>query len=124
MIRLTQWSDRAHECLTAVKGLDVEDIRDEVVTGISQLWECCDDFGSGFVVTRLEQHKRTGEREWIWLACAGKGFRHFVQAFLVAAKENNLSVRVYVRRPGMRRMYESLGFKADTTVLRLSHVIR
>lgn len=124
MIRLVPWSDCARGYLERVEGLEIDDVQREVEKGISQLWECSMGVEiRGYVVTRLES--RGGQREWVWLACAGRGFKHYVLFFLTSARTQNLPIRVYVRRPGMRRMYESLGFKTDATVMRLSHnVIR
>ncbi len=123
MIRLVAWSQCAQLYLEKVEGLEIEDIQREVESGISQLWECSMGVEiRGYVVTRLEQ--RGNEREWVWLACAGKGFKHYVLFFLTAARTHSLPIRVYVRRPGMRRMYESIGFRVDATVMRLSNGVR
>lgn len=117
MIRLEPWSDFAERELQRVAGLDLPDIRTEVLAGISQLWHCRDDHGHrGYVVTRLE--RRGPSREWVWLACAGKGYHAFVGMFLEAAQKADLPIRVYINRRGMQRVYERLGFHVSETIMR------
>jgi hypothetical protein len=117
MIRLEKWSDFAERELRRVAGLDLPDIRREVVAGVSQLWHCHDaDGNSGYVVTRVE--RRGNCLEWVWLACAGKGYHAFVGLFLAAAQAENLPIRVYINRKGMQRVYERLGFKVSETIMR------
>jgi len=117
MIRLEPWSDFAERELQRIAGLDLPDIRREVVAGISQLWHCRDAHGNGgYVVTRLE--RRGDSLEWVWLAGAGKGFHQFVGLFLEAAREAALPIRVYIDRKGMRRIYERLGFHVSETIMR------
>ena len=117
MIRLEPWSDFAERELRRVAGLDLPDIRAEVVAGVSQLWHCHDADGhNGYVVTRLE--RRGDGKEWVWLACAGKGYHAFVGMFLTAAQEAGLPVRVYINRRGMQRVYERLGFEVSETIMR------
>jgi len=117
MIRLEPWSDFAERELRRVAGLDLPDIRREVELGIAQLWHCSDAEGrGGYVVTRVE--RRGDSREWVWLACAGKGYHAFVPAFLEAAQANALPIRVYVNRKGMQRLYEHLGFDVSEIILR------
>jgi hypothetical protein len=117
MIRLEPWSDFAERELRRVAGLDLADIRSEVLAGISQLWHCHDDSGlNGYVVTRLE--RRGDAIEWVWLACAGKGYHAFVGMFLTAAQERDLPIRVYINRRGMQRVYEKLGFEVSETIMR------
>lgn len=117
MIRLEPWSDFAERELRRVVGLDLPDVRREVEAGVSQLWHCHDSRGhGGYVVTRVE---RRGEgREWVWLACAGKGYHEFVGMFLEAAQAADLPVRVYINRKGMQRVYERLGFEISETIMR------
>jgi hypothetical protein len=117
MIRLEPWSDFAERQLRRVAGLDLHDIRREVEAGISQLWHCRDSrLYGGYVVTRVE---RRGEgREWVWLACAGKGYHEFVGVFLEVARANALPIRVYLNRKGMQRVYERLGFEVSETIMR------
>lgn len=117
MIRLEPWSDFAERELRRVAGLDLPDIRREVVAGVSQLWHCHDADGHrGYVVTRVEL--RGTEREWVWLACAGRGYRQFVGMFLEAAQAADLPIRVYINRKGMQRLYERLGFEVSETIMR------
>lgn len=117
MIRLEPWSDFAERELRRVAGLDLPDVREEVVAGISQLWHCHDENGrNGYVVTRLE--RRGADREWVWLACAGKGYHAFVGMFLEAAQARHLPIRVYINRRGMQRVYEKLGFEVSETIMR------
>ena len=118
MIRLEAWSDFAERELRRVAGLDLPDIRREVVEGVSQLWHCYDSSKglSGYVVTRLER-RGTG-KEWVWLACAGKGYHAFVGMFLQAAHEAGVPIRVYINRKGMQRIYERLGFAVSETIMR------
>lgn len=118
MIRLEPWSDFAERELRRVAGLDLSDIRREVVAGVSQLWHCHDTDGHrGYVVTRVELRASSG-REWVWLACAGKGYHAYVGVFLEVAQANNLPIRVYVNRKGMQRVYERLGFEVSETIMR------
>ncbi len=117
MIRLEPWSDFAEHELRRVAGLDLPDIRREVVEGVSQLWHCHDAAGHrGYVVTRVES-RGTG-REWVWLACAGRGFHQYVGVFLEVAQANRLPIRVYINRKGMQRVYERLGFEVSETIMR------
>jgi hypothetical protein len=117
MIRLEPWSDFAERELRRVAGLDLSDIRREVVAGVAQLWHCHDSDGhNGYVVTRVEP--RGTWREWVWLACAGKGYHAFVGMFLEAARAENLPIRVYINRKGMQRVYERLGFEVSETIMR------
>jgi hypothetical protein len=119
MIRLEPWSDFAERELRRVAGLDLPDIRREVLAGVSQLWHCNNVDGRGcygYVVTRLE--RRGDGLEWVWLACAGKGFGAVVELFLQAAKAADLPIRVYINRKGMQRMYERLGFEVSETIMR------
>jgi hypothetical protein len=117
MIRLEPWSDLAAHTLKRVAGLDLSNIRREVEQGVAQLWHCVDSDGNGgYVVTRVEQ--LGNRREWVWLAGAGKGFLVFAPLFLKAAQEQGLSVRVYINRPGMRRLYDRLGFHVSEVVMR------
>lgn len=121
MIRLIQWCADAQKELSRVADLDVGDVEREVRAGISQLWECSEDDGfvAGYAVTRLEQH--ASGREWVWIACAGQDYHKYVPFFLAAARGYNLPVRVYVTRPGMRRIYERLGFKPGSLSMRFTH---
>lgn len=120
MIRLIAWNDAARDALACVEDLDIPITQSQVNDGSSQLWECTDADGvAGYVVTRLVDE--CGLREWFWVACAGRHYHQFVPAFLEAAREYSLPVRVYVTRPGMQRIYQRLGFKHHGTVMRLQH---
>lgn len=117
MIRLEAWSDFAERELRRVAGLDLPDIAREVQAGVAQLWHCLDADGHrGYVVTRVEQ--RGESREWVWLACAGKGYHAYVDLFLEAARTQSLPIRVYINRRGMQRIYERLGFAVSETIMR------
>lgn len=117
MIRLEPWNDFAERALVRVEGLGIVDVKREVEEGISQLWHCTGDDGSGgYVVTRLEQ--RPSGREWVLVAGVGRGFRQFAPLFLNAAREAGVRIRAHVNRPGMVRMYDRLGFHISEYVLR------
>jgi hypothetical protein len=117
VIRWIQWNADAERALSRVEGLDLGDVKREVLEGIAQLWECGDGTQiEMYAVTRVEKHSKG--KEWVWLACAGRNFHRFASAGLMAAHGYGLSIRVHVRRPGMRRIYERLGFAPDALTMR------
>jgi hypothetical protein len=116
MIRVIPWSKDAEDSLNSVVGLDVCDVRFDVESGAAQLWECRDGEYGGYVVTRVE--KRTSGLEWVWLACAGKGFHKFLPFFMRAAESYSLPVRVHVNNDIMARIYRRKKFRVSETVLR------
>jgi hypothetical protein len=117
MIRLEPWSTSAERELSRVDKLDIEETRSEIERGISQLWHCQRNGAEGFAVTKLRK-REDGSKEWIWVACAGRGFHEFVSDFLDAAYEMDVEVWVMVHSAAMRRIYHRLGFSDATFVLR------
>lgn len=118
MIRLIPaLTPHARELLSRIEGLTLEQIEREISAGPHvQIWEFEDSRGiAGYAVTRLE---RFGDQhEWVWLACGGRNFLRNAQILKAVADRSGIGIRAYVVRPGMRRLYERLGFRATTTVM-------
>lgn len=112
MIRLEPWSTDAEKFLARVDKLDLEDVRADIDSGRSQLWHFFDgDDTHGYAVTRLQKKAHSRKLEWVWVACAGRGFLKYAPMFLDAAHEAGVEVWVMVHNAAMRRLYHRLGFK-------------
>lgn len=96
------------------------DIRAQVDEGRAQLWDCNDGEFGGYVVTRIDRTEQPRGAELVIVAGGGRGFRHFVPMFLEAAKQFELPVRAHVKRRGMVRLYERVGFQQSETIMRLT----
>lgn len=121
MIRLVPWSETAERMLDRVPGTDINWLKREYTSGAHvQLWEFADESGrAGYALTRLE---RVGPwYEWVWLACAGRDFHKFASEFAQPAIDAGIRIRAYVQRPGMRRMYERIGFRVGEYVMHRSY---
>lgn len=117
MIRCFQeWDERAAPFLSHIEGLTLGQIKREFAHPGTQLWEFSDDAGvAGFAVTRLERD--ADQHEWVWLACGGRDFLKFARILQSCAQASGIGIRAYVQRPGMRRMYERLGFRVAVQVM-------
>ncbi len=97
----------------------VEEIAQEVKTGVSQLWECTSEKYHGYCITRVEKHHFGNELVIVYVQ--GSGLRYFFQYFLRFAKQHQMVIRCHVETESRKRMYESLGFEFSEYVLRLGH---
>lgn len=121
MIRLVPWNDTAAAMFDRIAGTEVEWLKREYDSGAHvQLWEFTDEAGlAGYALTRLE---RIGAfYEWVWLAGTGRDFKKHAEALARPALDAGISIRVYVHRPGMRRLYERIGFHVGEYVMRRSY---
>lgn len=121
MIRLTTWSADAEQLLGRALNRDgITDIRDEVLRGVSQLWEFSDELGRvGYAVTRLERYP--SGTEWCWVACAGRDFMKYARLLKQEAERRGLTVRVHLTSKAMQRWYSRLGFQVSETIMRAEH---
>ncbi len=119
VVRLVPWSVEAEfHIAKALNYWALADARAQVDAGIAQLWCCNDGEHGGYVVTRIDRTEQPRGVEWVWIACAGKGFAHFAPLFIEAAQQFNLPIRGHVTRPGLIRMYERFGFQYSETIMR------
>ena len=124
MIQLcSTWSDEAERYIgRALNARGLQDIRDEVGRGISQLWQFSDEQGlAAYAVTRLERYP--SGVEWCWVACAGRDFMKYARMLKAEADRLGLTVRVHLTSKGMIRWYSRLGFKVRETVMEAVHGI-
>lgn len=106
------WCAEAARALDDAARGDLGWIEREVRAGISQLYRITGEC-SGWVVTRQE-----GD-EFVIVAGAGENARPVMAWITDRALAAGLSVRTHIQRPGLRRMYEAIGFKADEIVMRI-----
>lgn len=121
VVRQCAWCVEAEFHLSkALNYWALADTRAQIDAGVAQLWDCNDGEFGGYVVTRIDRTEQPRGAELVLVAGAGRGLRHFVPMFIDAARRFQLPVRTHVRRPGLVRMYERLGFKNSETIMRLS----
>ncbi|MDI5984898.1 hypothetical protein QLQ85_08850 [Halomonas sp. M4R5S39] len=96
--------DRA--ILAPAMGDDADEIAAEVAAGRARLLRWSD--GSRGVI-RLEIGP-TGRQELVLVAGAGQGYAAKVAALVAHAERRGWRVRTHIRRPGLARILEGLGF--------------
>lgn len=87
----------------------------ELMTGISQLWECTDGVHTLHVVTRVDQNPR----ELVICLAVGSGLEVFGPMFIARAREKGLSVRAHVESMAAVRLFRRVGFRMAEFVLRV-----
>ena len=108
------WSADAEKGLLVSAGDDLPFIRDQVKTGRALLYYLEDK--TGFLWLVIRQDAKTE----VCVVCAeGLNIQHFGAAIVDNFKKAGLVVRIHVKRPGMLRIMESLGFQISEYVLRI-----
>ncbi len=114
-ITKTQWSNAAENILYSAAFGEIADIKDQVISGESELWHVskAKTFG-GYVVTRVE--KRPDSTTLVIVAGAGQYGRDAMSLFCAIADKNAWSMRVHSTRRGMGRYLTHFGFQSAETI--------
>jgi hypothetical protein len=119
---LIDWNPEAERALkkaNASKG-DLQAWRAEVDSGQAQLWQVAGD-SVGYLLTRVERYPN-GEDELVLVAGAGTNCRPLISwAMKLAASHGIRSIRTHIKRPGLQRIYESLGWHLSERVMRFAN---
>ncbi len=104
------WNMTAQDFLNEALADDTEFIKNEVLNGVSILWECV---GCGWLVTRQEG------QELVFVAGAGINAKAVIQLFINNSKKLNIKTyRIHSTRAGMGRYLKALGFVESERVYR------
>lgn len=108
-----QWSDYVADKLKVSAGDDLDEVRNQVITGVADLWHCTSRTGALYAVTRLDPGL-----EWVLMCGEGTGFGQFAPHFVKFARDNGLKLRTHVKRKGMIKLWAKYGLTIDEYVLR------
>lgn len=104
------WSEEAETLLMPAAYGDMPVVRAEVLRGVSVLWQVS-GCSVGYLVTRQEGN------ELVLVLGAGTNSRPLLRHVLERAKAAGLTVRTHIRREGLKRIYERLGFSLREYVM-------
>lgn len=105
-----QWcSEAERELMRAAHG-DMAAIRADVESGAAVLWQGAGS-SPGWIVTREE-----GD-ELVIVAGVGRNARPVLEFIRDQAAAAGMTVRTHIKRPGLQRMYERLGFTERERVM-------
>lgn len=104
------WSQDAEAVLMPAAYGDMPAVRAEVVQGLAVLWRVT-GCSNGYLVTRQE------ENELVLVLGAGTNSRPLLRHVLEQAKAAGLTVRTHIRREGLKRIYERMGFSLREYVM-------
>lgn len=118
MIEPRPWSLSASRALLGAAGdlPTLSSVAVEVSENLAQLWRIRTDDARGWLVTRVEEGPHG--LELVIVLGAGQGARpviHWVRALARAHGINR--IRTHVTRPGLVRLYQRAGFRADQIVM-------
>lgn len=117
------WGLNAEKGLQRAAGspVDLAAIKEEVVKGESQLWEIKSSLASGYVVTRVEEITRGGPLEMVIVLGEGAGAKEVIPELMTMARNYGIeTIRTHIKRPGLKRIYERLGWKQSEIVMRFN----
>lgn len=107
------WTNDIDDKLRVAARGDLEIIKNQVQSGVAQLWHCQSEKHDAYVVTRIDPGP-----ELVIVAGEGSGFMAFVPDFVAVARRSNATIRTHVQRRGLIRMWARFGLKLDEYVLR------
>lgn len=107
-----KWCDDAADALLEASRGDLDIIAAEVKAGVSNLWRIS-GASAGWMVTREEPG------ELVIVAASGVNALPIMAFVTEKAISAGLSVRVHLVRPGLIRMYKSIGFEQAEIVMRI-----
>jgi hypothetical protein len=115
MITRIAWSDAVDRGLArALPEMIRSIVAAECRAGVSQVWECDEGAHHAYVVTRVDANPT----EWVMVAFEGSGMHKFAPAFIAAARERGIPMRVHTVSPVIARLLRPLGFQQTEYVLR------
>ena len=104
------WSEQAEAELMPAAFGDMPIVKAQTLAGECELFRL-GGCASGWLITRQEG------RELVLVMGAGTNARAVIHHCLVIAKKHNLTVRAHIRRAGMKRIYERVGFRVREVVM-------
>lgn len=111
IIQRATWSAQAEAALMPAAFGEMPIIKAQVLGGIAVLWRC-DGCADGWMVTRQEP------AELVVVVAAGRNCRPVLRHVLQQARAAGLTMRVHVRRAGMKRICEREGMTLGEYVMR------
>lgn len=114
-IKQIPWADSIDSLVKISAGNDKDIIKAQVMAGHSQLWKCTYQDKCAFIVTRIDRD------ELVIVLFEGSGIVAFMPFFIQRADELNLSIRAHIKRKGLIRIGQKLGFQLDHYIMRRSH---
>lgn len=106
------WSAEVEQGIKISAGKDIDDIRSEVIGGLSTVWKVTGEGVAGFVVLRVDGS------ELVIVCGEGQGAKFVIPWIMETARQHNLTVRTHVKRRGLVRMWQRYGLCLDEYVLR------
>ena len=97
---------------------DLIDWQQDVTEGTAQLWRIGGE-SVGYLLTRVETYANDAD-ELVLVAAAGVNGRPVIEwAMKLAANYGIESIRTHIKRPGLQRIYERLGWHCAERVMRV-----
>ncbi|WP_250655053.1 hypothetical protein [Alkalimarinus coralli] len=122
-MRQIAWCPEAENGLARAAGSPavLEAVKREVLNGEGQLWQFDQPDSCGYVVTRVEETKPSGMLELVIVLGEGCGAKRVIKSFMKVAKDYGIeSMRTHIKRPGLKRIYERLGWSQSEIVMRFN----
>lgn len=117
-IKKIEWRKSLEPVLKRVLNDDLPQIREEVKSGISELWDI-EEYG--YTITRIEPNKNGLPYELVFVAGIGENAKEVIKHFQAIAKTMNIKkMRIHSTRPGMGRYLKSLNFETEEIIYRAS----
>ena len=111
-VNLAEWTIETEQQLQISAGDDLAIIKDDVANQRANLWLCQSDKNRAYVVTRIDYN------ELVIVLFEGSGLYEFMPLFIDRATELNLKIRAHIKRKGLIKMGQKLGFEIDEYILR------
>ena len=94
----------------------LDNVAEEVKRGLAQLWQITGE-SSGYLVTRVEREP-SGEREMVLVLGEGKGAKAVIGWAVELANNHGIKkMRTHITRPGLKKIYENLGWHQREIVM-------
>lgn len=113
-VKKITWFPRLDAVMEAALGDDLEFIKNEIKTGVCELWEVV---GKGYLITRIEPDQSKQPYELVFVAAVGKNMQAAIPYFQELARPLGVQkMRIHSKRPGMGRYLKSFGFEQAEVV--------
>ena len=110
--RIKQWTAEAERGLNQTLRDDTEALKQQVNSGIAELWRIN---GDSWMISRVEQY--ADKNELVVCCFQGKDLLTIGTEIIGAAKEQGLhSIRFHTQRKGLNRLLKPFGFRYLETV--------
>lgn len=113
-VKKINWFNHLDAVMIAALGDDLEFIKNEIQSGICELWEVV---GKGYLITRIEPDESNQPFELVFVAAVGRNMQAVIPYFQELARPKGVKkMRIHSKRPGMGRYLKEFGFEQAEVV--------